>query len=440
MKSINQVLNWFTRSENPIELVDAFFIKVVLFGIIISLFGVINNIIIDLPLESVLINLSSTIVLIGIYILARFKNKFTLAKHLFNLTIFVSLNFLWFYNGGVDGPTLLVFVAFFIVLIFFTEGKMQTYTIITFGINILVLFYFQYYYPNYIIDYTSKFQQITDHFLLMIVFLTMMVPMLLYVQQNYNQQKKKAEESEELKSSFLANMSHEIRTPMNSILGFSELLRDPDLNDSEKGYYLDIIRSNGQVLLHLLNNIMELSKLDSNLISINEGPVHVRKLMEQIQLSFKNDFDSKPSLKLELNIPYNEAELTIISDELFLYQILSNLVSNALKYSNKGIIQMGYTIPSIRDNLVIFVSDTGMGMDVKTRSIIFDRFRQGDEKYSRKHGGMGLGLAICKELTQVLGGEIWVESAEGVGSTFYFSVPMVFARNEKVQFNKYQLN
>ncbi|MEA3317721.1 MAG: PAS domain S-box protein, partial [Bacteroidota bacterium] len=240
--------------------------------------------------------------------------------------------------------------------------------------------------------------------------------------------KEKAEESDKLKSVFLANMSHEIRTPMNGMIGFAEMLKLKGLSEEKRDNFIDIINQSGHQLLTIINDIIDVSKIEANQIKLNKKNIPVNKLIEEVNSLFlKNKELKAKGLKLLCKLPDNECN--IYTDEVRLKQILSNLVSNAIKFTPKGVIEFGYEITN--SMLKFFVKDTGIGIHEKDKKIIFKRFRQIDEGSTRKYGGTGIGLAICKELVEMLDGEIWLESNSQNGSIFYFTIPNISGELKK---------
>ncbi len=233
--------------------------------------------------------------------------------------------------------------------------------------------------------------------------------------------KNKAEESDSLKTAFLQNMSHEIRTPMNGILGFIGLLKEPDLTATDKEHFIDIINKSGERLLKTINNIIEISKIESNQINVNYSAIYLPDIMEQ-HLNFFMPQANAKGLELTIDNQIAGDKALIETDLNILNSILTNLINNAIKFTKKGNVVFGN---SIEDNIVTFyVKDSGIGIPPKRINAIFDRFVQADNKSNRMHEGSGLGLAIIKEYLQLLDGKIWVESELEKGSVFYFSLPI----------------
>ena len=272
--------------------------------------------------------------------------------------------------------------------------------------------------------------------------------------------KEKAEESDRLKSAFLANMSHEIRTPMNGILGFAELLKMPGLSGEQQQEFIRIIKKSGDRMLNIINDIVDISKIESGQMTVLLSDTHVNEQMEYVYEFFKPEAEKKGiQLQFSNGLP---SDLSIIkTDQEKVYAILTNLVKNAIKYTDKGSIEFGYipngTLVDSNDKaedskksgsgqyiysdklsanvalpaeLQFYVKDTGIGIPIDRQKAIFDRFVQADIADTRAFQGAGLGLSITKAFVEMLGGRIWVESDLFIGSTFYFTIP----------FHKYENN
>ncbi len=238
--------------------------------------------------------------------------------------------------------------------------------------------------------------------------------------------KEKAEESDRLKSAFLANMSHEIRTPLNSILGFSDLLTAPDLNTESRRDFANLINSSGNNLLTIINDILDISKIEAGQITLIKNVFSAYDLISEIQKEYSFRANTK-GIQLIIKPRMDTRELIIMSDESRIKQVLINFVGNALKFTDSGYIEIGVDV--ISNNIQFYVKDTGIGIPKDYHDKIFDRFRQVEASQTRKYGGNGLGLAITKNLAELLGGRIWLESEPNIGSTFYFALPEDFEMN-----------
>ena len=241
--------------------------------------------------------------------------------------------------------------------------------------------------------------------------------------------KEHAEESDRLKSAFLANMSHEIRTPMNGILGFSELLKEPGLTGDQQQEYISIIEKSGARMLNIINDIVDISKIEANLMKVDIKDSNINEKIEFIYTFFKPQVEEK-GMQLLFKNNMTAKEAIIRTDTEKFYSILTNLVKNAIKYSKKGTIEFGYIKKG--ETLEFYVKDTGIGIPKDRQSAIFDRFIQADITDIMARQGAGLGLSISKAYVEMLGGKIWVESEEGIGSTFYFTLPYNAELKEKI--------
>ncbi len=238
--------------------------------------------------------------------------------------------------------------------------------------------------------------------------------------------KDKAEESDRLKSAFLANMSHEIRTPMNAILGFANVLGRSDLSDDKRKHFMGIVKSSGNQLLHIINDIVDLSKLEAGQLKMSYANCLVCEMLKEAVEAFTNSemLQLKPKIQLKLKIPSRCHQLNLDTDPVRLRQVVDNLITNAIKYTEKGFVEIGMMLRTRdkKEEVVFYVKDSGVGIPRDKFEVIFERFRQVEE--NGFHQGTGLGLSISKGIVKLLGGEIWFDSKVGKGSSFYFSVPL----------------
>nr|WP_320120337.1 response regulator [uncultured Marinifilum sp.] len=236
----------------------------------------------------------------------------------------------------------------------------------------------------------------------------------------------KARESEQLKSSFLQNMSHEIRTPMNGIIGFAALLRDSNITKEQRDRYLNILTQSSDQLLHVVNDVLDLSLIETGSIILERDVVDVNAVLDEFYDVYSVSL--KDGINLQLNKGVKEG-LKIITDDVKFRQILNNLLSNAQKFTEKGNVEFGYELHGFQ--LLFYVKDSGIGIDPEMKEKIFDRFRRAEIETTKTIGGAGLGLAICRGNLNVMKGKIWVESNEEGGSSFYFSIP--FEKAEEIK-------
>ena len=245
----------------------------------------------------------------------------------------------------------------------------------------------------------------------------------------------KAEESDKLKSAFLMNLSHEIRTPMNAIVGFSDLLLDNKITDEEKHEYVRIVQYNSRTLLSIVDDLIEMSKIDTNLIKPNYCNVNLVNLLnavfESAVFSNKND-----NVIVKLQEPDEKIKGNIITDIVKLNQIIVNLLNNALKFTDEGFVILDYEVDEAKKLIIFHVRDSGIGMPDEFKNKIFKRFNKINAKKISANEGLGLGLAISKSYVEMLGGTISVETKEGLGSTFTFTIPLKYAEKDTDEVEK----
>lgn len=236
--------------------------------------------------------------------------------------------------------------------------------------------------------------------------------------------KVQAEESDKLKSAFLANMSHEIRTPLNGIIGFSTMLNNKWLSDEKKEKYTDFILSCSKQLLTIINDIIDISKIEAKQLTLVNRSVSLHQLCDEIFATAEVELERLDKAEIQLKIlKGSDKDIILFIDEIRLKQVLYNLITNALKFTENGFVKFGYTI--IEDKEIrFFVKDSGTGISPNIQGSIFDRFRQGDIDRKSRISGTGLGLAICKGIVELLDGKINVISEIDNGSEFFFTLPI----------------
>ncbi|MFW6364828.1 MAG: PAS domain S-box protein [Bacteroidota bacterium] len=235
--------------------------------------------------------------------------------------------------------------------------------------------------------------------------------------------KEKAEESDRLKSAFLANMSHEIRTPVNGIVGFAQLLKDENFTWEEQKEFYDIIEMNSNQLLQIINDIIDISKIEADQLIISPTSFSLNNLIDKLYNTYKLLLKqrNKGHITLKVHKELEDKKDTIITDKSRLKQVFTNLLDNAIKFTDKGEVEFGYRMHK-NEKLVFFVKDTGIGIPKDKQNVIFDHFRSAHETMSGKYGGTGLGLSISKRLIKLLKGQIWFKTEEDKGTEFLFTI------------------
>jgi signal transduction histidine kinase len=397
--------------------------------------------------------------------------------------IFISLFtlvFLWFINGGSNGPVSYILVTALLVYILLTRGPSRITALAVVVITITALYLWEYLHPELIINYIDAESKYLDIYFTALFSIGLIAFIGSFIVKNYDEERKmvmlqrdkiieqnkeinethqalivyqenleelvklrtqeleetnkqlviardKAEESDRLKTAFLSNMSHEIRTPMNAIIGFSYLMKDPKINSETLNQYIDIIQSKGLLLLNLINDILDISKVEAGEIEIKKETCSLNHLMKELYSTFSLILENSKNLNIELKSqkPDKNEDVFISTDTFRLKQVLSNLIDNAIKFTNNGFVEFGYKIIDEPEEkrIYFYVADSGIGISLEHTGMIFTRFRQIQESHTREFGGTGLGLSISKKLVELLGGKLEVNSTLNQGSTFYFSLP-----------------
>lgn len=388
----------------------------------IGILGTLINLFLHLGWITIISTLLPTIILAPVYVYSRIKDKYLISKYALVILSLTLLTFQWFINYGSYGPVLYLFVVLesFIILLFKKWEKI-IFTILIFVI-ITVLFGFEYYHPNALGKYPSESARLFDLYSGLLIYLLLSMILLNIAIRFYASQQEKAQNADRLKSAFLANMSHEIRTPMNGILGFAALLKEPGLSGAKQDEYIKIIEKSGTRMLNIINDIIDISKIESGLMEVNLTESDINEQIDYLFNFFNPNVEAK-GMKLLYKKSLSAKEALIKTDHQKLYAIISNLVKNAIKYTKSGSIEFGYEKSC--ENIEFYVKDTGMGIPAERQDAIFERFIQAEITDKNALQGAGLGLSISKAYVEMLQGKIWVESVLGKGSTFRFTIPYI---------------
>ena len=419
---ISFLFNRIIGSESDFTIEQRFIIICSLLGTLVSIITLLLNSILGLGIKLIVASIISISAFGLFFWIARIRKKPVTAKWLIVGFLFVLLSSFWYVNNGSYGPVMYLFLVFFIFLLFIWEGPYRLLFILLYALNLFLFFYLEYFYPNIFDPYPSETMRLLDNYTGYIVYVFVGGFILLSAKNNYIREKKNAEQSDELKSAFLANMSHEIRTPMNAILGFTQLLELPGTTPQEKKTYSTIIKGNAESLLKLIEDIIDVSKIEAGQLRLDSTVFNVHVILSDLEKKYVKLLEENNKIYVEIAFIRSGEKLLLESDEFRFRQIMDNLLSNAVKYTDHGYIHFGYQVRE--QEVQFYIKDSGIGIKKEYHDKIFDQFRKIEEEGQEElFGGTGIGLFITKSLVELLGGAIWVESEPLKGSTFRFTVP-----------------
>ncbi len=378
---------------------------------------------------------SGLFIISGIYyLLARYHQLGKRLQYFILITALTFTNLSWWYNYGSQGPVFTLFLILFAFFIFVWDKKYIVLITSVFFINLVVLFALEYNDPTIVGHYNSEIIRVSDYYTGNMLALVLMLIFSVSIKTNYLKQFHQARHADKMKTAFLANMSHEIRTPLNAIVGFSSLVTSMEHNEPQLEEFKKIIDTNSQYLLYLIEDMIDLAKLEVNNLHLNICKFDLKKLLEQMKYNFegfKEAFDNDIELDFDLQLP----DSIVVTDPLRVEQVLRNLIANALKFTKQGSITLGCS--QDKDKILFYIKDTGIGIREENKERIFERFTKIEENPDKLTRGTGIGLFLSKQLVELLGGEIWVNSSYKKGSTFYFTIKN-HKRQASLNFNLFQ--
>lgn len=362
-----------------------------------------------------------TFVFISFFLIGRFWRLSKLLYYLVTITVIIFLDFFWYFNYGSRGSILTSFLVVLTFLVFVWDTRKIAFVTAFLVINLLGLFCLELENPEIVGHYANEHLRIVDFYFGLFLSMTMMLIFAFVIKRNYIKEYSQARKADELKTAFLANMSHELRTPLNSIVGFSFLMSGAKLENEKKQEFQQIIEANSEYLLSMVEDIIDLSKIEIGELQIDVGETDLAEMFDHLTNSFTHIIDRDHQ---DVTIQYSiDMKKTVIKADAYrLEQVLRNLIDNAVKFTAVGRIDFGCS--EQKGKLTFHVKDTGAGIRKEDQHKIFDRFvklRRGDEQFIR---GTGIGLFLSKQIIELMGGEIWFESDYGTGTTFYFTISL----------------
>lgn len=379
------------------------------------------NIYLDLKSSIIVSTEIGCILYFCLFLFGRFVNRGMVFYYITSIFSMLFVDLTWFLNYGSGGPVMPIFIVFYAFLILVFDKKYYLYISIVLFLNLLVLFLFELNYNEQLGFYPDLRSRLFDNYIGIIFSFLVIYSFITAIKRNYIFEYEQARKSDLLKSAFVANMSHEIRTPLNSIVGFSSLIaEEEDLSPEQKKLYSSQIQSNSDYLLRLIEDIIDVSKIESNQLSVRIQKVKVGPMMEKLVQSFQVSISGKKDLEIMAHADCKD--IVVMADPIRLEQVFRNLLSNAVKFTEKGQIEMGCLKSA--DYFTFFVKDSGIGLHTENHQVVFDRFMKIDNGKQHLYGGTGIGLFLSKQLVEMFGGKIWVESQLGKGACFYFTIPV----------------
>lgn len=340
---------------------------------------------------------------------------------IFTLTIW---NIFYFFNNGSYGPLYYYIFPIIYIIIYFSNKGVLYFLLTLILVNLIIVTYLEYFIPEIGFDYENNLLKLIDHYFGILI--TNFIIVLLFanlIKMQINE-KKIANESNQLKTSFLANTSHDIRTPMNAIIGFVDLLEDPELSKKELNRNISIIHSNTNQLINLVNDIFDISIIQSGNFVLHKEFISLNLLIEELYSNFKQIIDNQgKEIIFQAHYGLPETQSIVFVDPVRINQILNNLIQNAIKHTQKGAIIFGYEYQVDSEELLFYVKDTGAGMATEKLNLIFSRYTTNIQG-TKNTEGIGLGLNITSNLVELMKGKIWVKSEPEKGSQFYFTIPI----------------
>lgn len=390
---------------------------------IISLLSLLINMVLLPEAELLYVTISSIVIFTTLAILIKKKGlPLTVSQYLIILIAIIYTNVLWYFEHGHYGPVLFLFILIFAVTIFIWEGKKLIFSTIIIVLNLVLCLYIEYVQPELIPDYDDRLGGLVDAYSSILMFLILFYTLMSVVKKSYSIEYRKALQSDKLKTSFLENINHEVRTPLNAIIGFTSLLNEEDITPDQRKEYIELVSDSNDALLRIIDDILLVSTLESGDTHTNVSECNLDSMISALLKTFQQHLIKSKKEHLDIIISEPNESIIVNADKIRIQQVLIRLMDNAIKFTDKGKINFGYRVE--KDRLLFHVADTGIGIEKKHHSKIFERFYKIEIDKDEVYRGTGIGLYITQKIVESLNGEIWLSSFFGSGTTFYFTVPI----------------
>jgi signal transduction histidine kinase len=365
----------------------------------------------------------ATFIFIAAYVLIKAGKSLRLVAWIMALNTLVLANFVWFSFDGSRGTSPVIILMLLVCVATFFKGLEKITAILLVVTNTIVLLYIEYNFPLLINAYSTELVRLTDMGITFAICALFIIFVIQGTLQSYFGEKAKAGQIDKLKSTFLINISHEIRTPMNAIIGFSNLITQPDTKKKDRLIYSQFVTEACKNLVNLVEEVIDVAKIESNQVNIQKVRSNISEIVKDTYSHFNNSTEGRlqKTVDFHLNKIAIEKNVIIETDPSMIKRVLLNLIDNSIKFTQNGFIEVGYNIRYA--DILFYVKDTGIGIPEEECNNVFESFQKVEPKNGKLYNGIGLGLTLCKKMLDLLNGKIWVNSKINKGSTFFFTVP-----------------